>query len=266
MSLLPQHYLRSVVQLKSESGNGTGFLIGVKTGEVNDKNESLYALFVVTNCHVVNEKRQISIRFDSESSPLDISIAGGDKSWVMCARKGVDLALIQISPEHLAKVEVRYNAILEEDIYSERETFRNSIEVGHEVFLLGFPLGINGVNRNYPIARQGIVARCDEELLSDGQFLLDINNFPGNSGGPVFLKPSGMALEGKTPIRTSYLIGLICAYLPYSKQLFDVTTSPPSAKMIMEENSGLAIAIPIHEAVSLARARIHSGRSRKQEQ
>jgi len=258
MSLLPQQYLKAVVHIKTESGKGTGFLIGIKNGLKNEKGEDFHELFIVTNCHVVNAKRQITIRFDSNKGPEEISLSGGDKDWIMCAKKDVDLAVIHVNHLYLSGMNIDYTAIFEEDMFTDKSTFQELIEVGHEVFLLGFPLGISGISKNHPIARQGIVARCDDELLFDSKFLLDINNFPGNSGGPIFVKPSLISLEGKNPIKKSFLIGLICSYLPYSKQLFDHTTDPPSPKMVMEENSGLAVAIPIFEAVEIAKARIIS--------
>jgi hypothetical protein len=62
------------------------------------------------------------------------------------------------------------------------------VAAGDGVFVLGFPTGLAGVQRNYVIVRQGCIARISEML--DGAapgFLIDAPVYPGNSGGPVVM-------------------------------------------------------------------------------
>lgn len=71
--------------------------------------------------------------------------------------------------------------------------------------------------------------------------MIDSNVFPGNSGGPVFIKPSifdyrtGTLGEGTV----GYLVGVVSGFLPYSDVAISLQTRRP--RVIFEENSGLAI-------------------------
>ena len=61
---------------------------------------------------------------------------------------------------------------------------------GDGVFVIGFPLGLVGDARNYPIVRYGVIARIQDWIRRhQDTFLVDAPAFPGNSGGPVVLKP-----------------------------------------------------------------------------
>ena len=113
---------------------------------------------------------------------------------------------------------------------------------GDEIFVMGFPLGLAGDERNYVIVRQGMVARIRDWYEGySKEFLIDSSIFPGNSGGPVIAKPT-MFSYGQTMPRPK-LIGMVAAYLPYEDVAWSRQTGRP--KMISEENSGLATVVPI---------------------
>jgi hypothetical protein len=67
--------------------------------------------------------------------------------------------------------------------------------------------------------------------------------FPGNSGGPVFLEPSLLAIDGTKANNRAYLLGVVRSYIPYT----DIAISPQTghARVTFEENSGLAEVIPV---------------------
>jgi hypothetical protein len=46
-------------------------------------------------------------------------------------------------------------------------------------------------------------------------FLIDALVFPGNSGGPVVLRPEIVSINGTPPQNRSYLIGMVVSYQPY---------------------------------------------------
>jgi len=117
---------------------------------------------------------------------------------------------------------------------------------GEELFVLGFPMGMSGVERNYVIARSGMIARLDDEMLTASRtFLIDAAVFPGNSGGPVIVKPNSDSLAGRRPIDQAYLIGMVRSYLPYEEIAYSLQTEPPTPRMVFTENSGLADVIPM---------------------
>jgi len=117
------------------------------------------------------------------------------------------------------------------------EEFAN-IREGDDVFFLGFPLGITTPERITPIVRGGMIAL----RKNDDTFLIDANVFPGNSGSPVFFKPSPFELTPKGltlgKIRPPKLIGVISSYISYLDVAISRQTHRP--RISFEENSGLA--------------------------
>ena len=129
------------------------------------------------------------------------------------------------------------------------------LAIGNDVFILGFPMGISGTEqRNYVIARRGSIARINDVLDTGGMvFLIDALVFPGNSGGPVVSVPNFNAIQGTKPQDHAYLIGMVRGYLPYRETLVSEQTG--EARVISEENSGLAEVIPmdyINETIDAA--------------
>ena len=128
------------------------------------------------------------------------------------------------------------------------------VAAGDGVFILGFPMNLAGAQRNYVIVRQGAVARVDE-LLEDksSTFLVDAFVFPGNSGGPVVLRPEVVAIQGTKPVSKASIVGVVIAYQPYTEVAVSVQTKRP--RVAFEENSGLAVVLPINYVNDLVRPR-----------
>ena len=61
----------------------------------------------------------------------------------------------------------------------------------------GFPMGQVGKERNYTIVRHGSLARVRDAIVGSSEsFLVDTLIFPGNSGGPVVIRPEALAVGG----------------------------------------------------------------------
>ena len=105
-------------------------------------------------------------------------------------------------------------------------------------------MGLIGEERNYVIARSGGIARVRDALYSSSKdFLIDTFIFPGNSGGPVILRPEAFSIVGTKTITESYLIGIVKGYVPYQDIAYSLQTQRP--RVVFEENSGLASVHPI---------------------
>ena len=121
----------------------------------------------------------------------------------------------------------------------------NDIKVaaGDGTFVLGFPMNLIEDKFNAVIVRQGVIARIEDMLNSNSDaFLINSFVFPGNSGGPVILRPDTAYVSG-TPSQTkSYLIGMVVAYQPYIDIAVSEQTQRP--RITFEENSGLAAVLP----------------------
>ena len=123
------------------------------------------------------------------------------------------------------------------------------------------PLGEAGDERNYAIVRQGVIARARDWIRGNAStFLIDASVFPGNSGGPVLLKPEPVSVPGTKPNNRCGLIGMVSAYIPYREIAVSTQTDRP--RMIFEENSGLGVVVPhdlIHETVKSAVDKLQQG-------
>ena len=134
------------------------------------------------------------------------------------------------------------------------------ITEGDGVFVLGFPMGLVGGDRNFVIVRQGTIARIRDTLAGGSkECLVDVSVFPGNSGGPVVTRPELAAIQGTKPLLASHLLGMVKAYIPYRDVAISTQTKRP--RIIFEENSGLTAVIPVDFIRERSRS-TRNGRSR----
>ena len=253
MALIPAGYLKVVVSLgvvgvsdESFTHHGTGFLYHHPIWEKDGRTH--YHPFLITNRHVIDGGVS-NIRFNSASDgTLKVhsieSVTIG--AWTVHPNDA-DVAVIPISnpgPLMEGRNPLETEIILGDVGTPSNEEVSEIVE-GNGVFLLGFPLGLIGDERNYPIVRSGIIARIQGWLRGDEHtFLIDAPAFPGNSGGPVILKPENVAIKDTKPITHALLIGMVRGYIP--SQDVAVSTQTGNPRIIFEENSGLAEVVPIN--------------------
>jgi S1-C subfamily serine protease len=264
-ALLPPYFVSSVVALGSvqtviEPGKppvakwvteGTGFFFGYLVQPDADPAKRQYAVFLVTAGHVVkmhpqNEKKTIGIRIDAteasaKSQDFDIPIA----DWFFHPNAEIDLAAVSI-PIDVLKSKGLETAFFANDLMALTKSQMTDVGVsaGDGVFILGFPMGLSGETRNYVIARQGAVARVSQYLENgSNSFLVDAFVFPGNSGGPVILKPEIFSIQGTKPHQNAMLLGVVQSYQPYTDVAYSAQTK--HARITFEENSGLAVVLPV---------------------
>ena len=281
MALIPPGFLNTVVALGSPSHDekvqytATGFLYGYPSGKIDEKGGNRYFVFLVTNRHVFQNAFQRSdtlyARFNKlmESGANVYPIQQKDAAWTVHPDPDADVAVLRVNPNQLEADNIEY-AWFNSDTHA--LTFEQAndqgVSEGDGVFVLGFPLGEAGEERNYVIVRQGIIGRIQHWLKGDARtFLIDATIFPGNSGGPVLLKPEIASIQGTKPNNRCSLIGMVSAYLPY--QEVAVSEQTGRRRMIFEENSGLATVVPhsvIQEAIKVAVDKLKPGRATVKEQ
>ena len=123
------------------------------------------------------------------------------------------------------------------------QRLRVCIPQGSLVHMLGFPMGLVNNSSRMPICRLGCIARISEAQIKETHNLIvDIQNFPGNSGSPIITRPEFVAIEGTKTFNKSILLGIVHAYIPYSEQLINGQTK--QVVEIRTENSGLALVHP----------------------
>jgi hypothetical protein len=261
MALLNSYNLKTLVAI-GRRGKGkkfhcyaTGFLVGFLSKKSKHPEKRRYYIFLVTNRHVFEDEKSIHLRFNTIDGKVkifkqDLFFGGGEPRWLAHRFKKVDLALLNVSPKILDNNKIEYGFITEElfaySRYSKKDFKEIGIESGDPVFVLGFPLGISGNIQNLPCVKWGIISRADEEIIRENKtFLIDSSVFPGNSGGPVFLRPTDTALEKAKAVKRAYLIGVVSSYLPYTEKLYTLQTKPPAVVSTLKENSGLTFVVPM---------------------
>jgi hypothetical protein len=250
---------------------GTGFFYGYLIKDDPEPVKRQYAVYLVTAKHVVQlfQKQfpgsDLQVRLNPRDSSLKVeqfSISSpppipkrsepGRATWHFHTNPNVDVAIVAVDMNFLRERGFS-PAIFANDQHAANRHKLKDLEVtaGDAIFVLGFPMGLVGEQRNYVIVRDGIVARLSEML--DGaseKFMIDAFVFPGNSGGPVILRPDITSISGTKSQSTAYLIGLVTSYQPYIEAAISAQTS--HTRVTFEENSGLADVIPtdfIDEAI-----------------
>ena len=158
-----------IVQVRTGSGSGTGFVVG-SDGTI------------VTNAHVVGDADKVAVQFDDSGSTVDATVAGRDESS--------DLAVLHVDPADAPRLEPL--GLADSD----------SVKVGDLAVAIGYPLGLART------ATSGIVSGVGRQITAPNGFSIDkviqtdapIN--PGNSGGPL-LDARGRVIGVNSQIATA---------------------------------------------------------------
>lgn len=258
MSLMPPNYSKTVVSIGISDNEGMPSWVG--TGFFACKNVSKYKAqpFLITNKHVIEGLNGIVIRMiNKDSGEIDsfnISLMD-DAQIFQHPNDKVDIVAIKLNGSIIESQNLEFNYFdIEKDAYSSNDLRASGFTEGNIIYMLGYPMGLVNLDSNQPICRMGCVARMDEEQIQrDFNVLLDVQNFPGNSGSPIISKPEIVAIEGTQHLDRAALIGIIHSYIPYCENLLNTQT-----KQIVEirsENSGIAKMHPvelIREVIDLA--------------
>jgi hypothetical protein len=255
VALLPPQFSNAVIALETREEQGddstyhtvaTGTLLAFRIDmDTPEAGGHQYALWLVTNKHVVQDAR-LWARFNrgetSDRFELDLVDPAGNPVWR--GHPDFDVTVTAINPEALESAGAEFHPITDDLLLSTQRMRDLGVSAGDDLFVLGFPLGFGGRDRKYVVARHGSIARLDEEIVDDAHaYLVDCITFPGNSGGPVVLRPTLTSLEGIEPINKAHVIGIVSAYMPYTDVAVSRQTQQP--RVTFEENSGLTWVVPI---------------------
>lgn len=229
--------------------DGTGFFYGYLIKDDPAPLKRMYEVYLVTAKHVVVGHQSalhtsLSVRLNGKDPSTVQQFTLENNAWFFHPDQNIDIAIAPIDFEMLRK-----NGFFP-DFFTNDQNAANVAKIktlettaGDGVFILGFPMNLAGKQRNYVIVRNGIIARLDELLDHASEtFMIDGFVFPGNSGGPVVLKPDAISITGTKAQSTAYLIGVVIDYQTYN----DVAISPQTGhpRVTFEENSGLTEVLP----------------------
>jgi len=268
MALIPPPYLNGVVSIEMEAEKtkddgtkylemqpiATGFLYGRFVSR--EKENKLYKLYLVTNRHVFQDMnsgeylKKVHLRFNlvekkgTKDFVVDLVDNKGKPIWLSHSNKKVDLAVLPIIGNELAANSIDFYFFRDDkDVFLARDFEKLGVATGDAIFVLGFPLGIRGNSRNFAIVKAGVIARYDEELLTEHYFFVDSNTYPGNSGGPVIFKPEVVSIQGTNSINQAGIIGVISAGISYQEVAVSSQTNRP--RIIFEEQTGIVKVVPM---------------------
>lgn len=252
MAIIPEGYLNSVVSIgvrinpKTIAWIGTGFFVGRASGQ-----ESQVYPMLVSNKHVFKGKDSIVLRMkkmgSDELQVLDAPLKNEDGScrYIVHDGENIDVAVLPLSAQFIIDNGLDFPCFdIEKTAMSTSELRSNGADVGTIIYMLGFPLSLVNEASNLPICRMGCISRMSETQINEQHnMLVDIQNFPGNSGSPIITRPEFVSITGTTSLTKSVLVGIVHSYIPYQEKLISSQTN--EVVEIRSENSGIALVHPV---------------------
>lgn len=243
MALIPKGYIDAVVSIGVKQPEdkivwiGTGFFVHRR---INDKE---VLPFLVSNKHIFEGKSCVVIRMreTQENKLVLMDVSLNDRR----VHKFADIAAVMLSGTTITQRHLKFSSFdIDNNSFSSFELRDNGVDEGSLVYMLGYPMGLVNVNSELPICRMGCIARISEEQIAESHdALLDIQNFPGNSGSPIVNKPENIGIQGTNILDRCMLIGIIHAYIPYRESLINSQTH--EVVEVRSENNGIALMHPV---------------------
>jgi hypothetical protein len=251
---LDEYYINSTTYLSYSLDNGSNFF-GTGFFIFRQTDNNVGQVFLITNKHVLpkeGKQRFLSVRVkvkdndDTKVVNINIEIVGADGKYVSPLKvhpnKDYDVAAIHVTQVinqiNIKGVWIPYDLLATKDMMK-----AESITIGSEIFLLGYPDAIYDERNIFPVLRKGNIATVPSEGYSFNQkliklyrlpkhidgFLVDANVFPGSSGSLVILRqqPNPVGFRGryggKGPKNIPYVLGIVSGSLPiYDTALMNV--------------------------------------------
>lgn len=250
MTSLPPSYLDAVVAIGSNEKNciASGFLYSyiLPGQEKIEEGKKKAQIYLVTNRHVLENLDELFIRLNPQdgkpAKPFSLTLDDKVLAYPHPDPE-IDVAVVPTGGDWLKQIGMQHYYFRDDvDVAFKKQLADLAVSEGQSVYVLGFPLGLIS-ERDFVIVRHGSLARIRDALSGfSREYLVDTFVFPGNSGGPVVIKPETESVSGK-PVPFSYLIGMVASYLPYRDEAISRQTG--ATRVVFEENSGLASVIPI---------------------
>lgn len=252
MAIIPPGYFDSVVSIGVRISAteiawiGTGFFVGRSTG----REHKVYP-FLISNKHVFEQKEKVVIRMKKkdrdELHEVDVPLRNDDSSvrYYIHNQDDIDIAVLPLVAKFIEENELEFPCFdIDDNAMTSHELRENGADEGTIIYMLGFPMGLVNAASNMPICRMGCIARMSESQINEQHnMLVDIQNFPGNSGSPIVTRPSNIHIEGTSSLSRCVLVGIVHSYIPYQEQLMNTQTK--KIVEIRSENSGIANVHPV---------------------
>lgn len=251
MAIIPQFYKNAVVSIGIKNQNnptvwiGTGFFM---TRAADDQGH--VHPFLITNKHVFQGKGSIVIRMKEQGTEnlkeIDVPIVeNGKELYILHPQTDIDIAVLPLNGSFITAHHLEFPAFdIDANAMTSSELRDSGVEEGSLIYMLGYTMGLVNQSSSLPICRLGCIARISEaQIKEQHNILVDIQNFPGNSGSPIINRPELISIQGTKNLDRSVLVGIIHSYIPYQETLINSQTR--KTVEIRSENSGLAYVHPV---------------------
>ncbi|MYA84689.1 MAG: trypsin-like peptidase domain-containing protein [Acidimicrobiaceae bacterium] len=219
MALCPPDALSAVLSITTPQRQdlnqiplGSGFLYN------RDRGDGWSDCWIVTNRHVIDDAKgegstQLLARVNLDQQRGTQPIVTDLSRWIMHPDSSRDISIHPAPPpEGLQEIGANAKSFGDTNSLDRAMAIQSQLSAGDHCFMLGFPVGAQAAHQDYPVVRFGILSQVQGWF--DGHhhtFLVDGSAFPGNSGGPVLLEPTLVAIEGTPRRDLASLIGVVTA-------------------------------------------------------
>ncbi len=251
MSLIPKFYKDAVVPIGTRLANGSVLWVGTGFFVTRKVSKDQSVPFLLTNRHVFQDRKSITIsmkEYGSDNLKLaDASLIKEDGSVLYRAHPNpqIDIVVLELNAQFIIDNKLEFPSFdIDEHALTSEELRGFGVDDGSIVYMLGYTLGLVNKGSNAPLCRMGCIARMSKtQIEQENNILVDIQNFPGNSGSPVIHRPELISISGTRAFEKSVLIGIVHSYIPYSDQLRSSQTG--EVVEVRRENSGIANVHPV---------------------
>lgn len=262
MSLLPTNYLQRVAAIgaskKKLSGAvdvdsmdviAAGFFYDYPSERFSDDGTRLLRRWLVTCKHVIGKarhagNRSILIRLNYRPGLGTTVFALPTYYQYWTDHPEVDVTVTETAWTLENPAQIQYGKFTHGvDSLTKRECVDKGLFEGDGVFFVGFPTGWEPARQDHPIVRSGVLAQVQGWFAGDHDtYLVDGSGFPGNSGGPVIVKPQLMSFNNFGQVDIAYLIGVVA-----ERRLSEIEPIAVSGdeKTHLEETADLVEVVPV---------------------
>ena len=264
MSMIPRNYLRRVVAIGASKRTfygavdqnemdviGTGFFYDYPSERYDEDGNQLLRRWLVTCEHLIRDAKtagdssilfRLNYRLGLGTTVVSIPTYG--EYWTN--HPEVDVAVTETLRKPKQPEQIDYGKFRSGvDSLRREDCVNKGLHEGDEVFFVGFPTGWVPGRQDDPIVRNGVLAQIQGWINEDHDtFLVDGSGFPGNSGGPVILKPQLMSFDNFGKVDAAFLIGMV-AERRFSE--IKSTNLSESEKTYMEETADLVEVVSVDD-------------------
>lgn len=247
MAILPSYFMDAVVSIGEPKPDGTFFWYGTGFFVFRYMDDKIVKPFLVTNKHVIANRSHVVFRMKRHNSEelVQYTLKIIPANMILHSNPNIDIAILMINGDLIMQNDLDFCGFdIDGMAMSSSELRENGVDEGSLIYMLGFPMGLVNTGSGLPICRLGCIARMSEAQIKENHnILMDVQNFPGNSGSPVVLRPEVVSVGNTKTVDRAVLIGIIHSYIPYKENLVNSQTG--EIVEIRSENSGLANAHPV---------------------